>query len=109
MRHSASSSNQGVYLPLFQRPRRHGAIGLVLHGTLFCLIAFVSLLAFGLITPQWATPNPESAQWYIKLHAGLLWLLLALVAVHVALAINHLLRDKNAIFQRRLFASQRWR
>lgn len=58
---------------------------------------------FGLVTPQWALPDHDRAEQFFDIHSVLVWVLVALVGLHVLGAIKHLLIDRNGVFQRMLF------
>jgi cytochrome b561 len=62
---------------------------------------------FGLATPQWALPDHDTAEWFFDIHGVLIWVLVALVAVHVLGALKHLLIDKDGVFQRMGFGARR--
>ena len=62
---------------------------------------------FGLATPQWAQHDHDLAEQFLTVHGVLLWTLVALVALHVAGALKHLLVDKDQVFQRMWFAHRR--
>lgn len=62
---------------------------------------------FGIATPQWTAPDHDTAERYLTAHAVLLWTTVALVVVHVAAALKHLLADKDGVFQRMWFAPRR--
>jgi len=55
---------------------------------------------FGLPTPAWATPDHDLAERFFDIHSALVWVLVALVALHVLGGLKHLLIDKDSIFQR---------
>jgi cytochrome b561 len=55
---------------------------------------------FGKVTPRWAEPNHDLADQLFEIHGTLVWVLVALVALHVAGALKHWLIDKDGTFQR---------
>jgi cytochrome b561 len=55
---------------------------------------------FGLATPRWAAPDHDTAEQYFDIHSILIWVMVALVALHVLGALKHLLMDKDGVFQR---------
>lgn len=61
---------------------------------------------FGLPTPYWAGPDHDAAEWLFGIHSALVWLLLAVVGVHLMAAVKHLLIDKDGVFQRMWFGSK---
>lgn len=61
---------------------------------------------FGLATPRWALADHDLAEQFFTVHGVLLWMLVALLALHVLGALKHLLLDKDQVFQRMWF---RWR
>ena len=58
---------------------------------------------FGLPTPHWALPDHDRAELFFNVHSVLVWVLVALVSLHVLAALKHLLLDKNGVFQRMWF------
>ena len=62
---------------------------------------------FGINTPHWALPNHDLAEQFYGIHSVLVWVLTALVVLHVAGGLKHLLVDKDAIFQRMWFSPTR--
>jgi cytochrome b561 len=61
---------------------------------------------FGLATPRWALPDHDTAERFFDIHGVLIWVLVALVAVHVLGALKHLLIDKDGVFQRMGFGGR---
>lgn len=55
---------------------------------------------FGLATPPWALPDHDLAEQFFGIHSVLVWVLIALAALHVAGAMKHLLLDRDGVFQR---------
>ena len=62
---------------------------------------------FGRATPRWAEPNHDLAEQFFDVHGTLVWVLVALVALHVAGALKHWLIDKDGTFQRMGYARRR--
>ena len=62
---------------------------------------------FGLATPSWALPDHDTAERFFDIHGVLIWVLVAVVAVHVLGALKHLLVDKDGVFQRMGFGARR--
>jgi cytochrome b561 len=60
---------------------------------------------FGNNLPAWAMANHDTAEWFFDIHSTLIWVLAALVALHVAGALKHLLIDKDGTFTRMWFRS----
>jgi cytochrome b561 len=60
---------------------------------------------FGTSLPVWAVANHDTAEWFFDIHGAMIWVLLALVAVHVAGALKHLMLDKDGTFPRMWFRS----
>ena len=58
------------------------------------------LAFFGLHLPAWVTPDRPAAHQLFELHSTLVWVLVALVVVHVAAALKHLLVDRDDVFRR---------
>ena len=62
---------------------------------------------FGRATPRWAEPNHDLAEQLFDVHGTLVWVLVALVALHVAGALKHWLIDKDGTFQRMGYSRRR--
>jgi cytochrome b561 len=58
---------------------------------------------FGWKLPAWLVPDHDTAEQYFDLHGTLAWVLVALVVLHAAAAIKHLVKDKDGVFQRMWF------
>ena len=58
---------------------------------------------FGTNLPVWAVANHDTAEWFFDIHSTMIWMLAALVAVHVAGALKHLLLDRDGTFTRMWF------
>ncbi len=61
---------------------------------------------FGLATPRWAAPDHDTAESFYDIHSLLIWVLIVLVALHVAGALKHWLIDKDGVFQRMTFKAR---
>jgi cytochrome b561 len=59
---------------------------------------------FGLATPHWALPDHARAEQLFGIHSVLIWVLVALVGLHVLGALKHLMWDKDGVFQRMWFS-----
>ena len=55
---------------------------------------------FGLALPAWATPSDATAEWFFSVHSTTVWILVALVVLHVAGGLKHLVVDRDGVFQR---------
>lgn len=55
---------------------------------------------FGTPLPAWAVQNHDRSELLFSLHIGLAWVMVALIALHVAGALRHLLVDRDGVFQR---------
>jgi cytochrome b561 len=55
---------------------------------------------FGLALPAWAAPDRATAKQFFNIHSILVWVLVALVAMHVLAALKHLLLDGDEVFTR---------
>lgn len=55
---------------------------------------------FGLPLPAWAVPDHDTAERFFDLHGTLAWVLVALIVLHAAGGLKHLLVDKDGVFQR---------
>lgn len=55
---------------------------------------------FGSQLPAWVAQNHDLSEKLFSLHIGLAWVMLALISLHVAGALKHLLVDRDGVFQR---------
>jgi cytochrome b561 len=62
---------------------------------------------FGLHTPVWAQPNHDVAEQFFSIHSLIAWPLVALIVLHVAGALKHVLIDKDTVFRRMSFGRDR--
>jgi cytochrome b561 len=58
---------------------------------------------FGTNLPVWAVANHDTAEWFLDIHSAMIWMLVTLVAIHVAGALKHLLLDRDGTFTRMWF------
>jgi cytochrome b561 len=58
---------------------------------------------FGTPLPSLAARNHDTAELFFGLHSALAWVLVALIAFHVAGGLKHLVVDKDRVFQRMWF------
>ncbi|MBV9889391.1 MAG: cytochrome b/b6 domain-containing protein [Rhizobacter sp.] len=61
---------------------------------------------FGVATPRWTAPDPDLAEAWFAAHAVLLWTAVAVVLVHAAGAVRHLI-ERDGVFERMSFAPRR--
>ena len=90
----ASLTHVLLYLCLFLMPLS-GALGAAFskHGLAF----------FGHPLPRLVAPDHAMSERLFGLHGVVLWVLIALLALHVLAALKHLLIDKDGVFQRMWF------
>lgn len=101
-------------------PRWQVRLASIAHGLLYLLMVVIPVTGylgasytkagvawFGTATPRWATPDHDFAEQMFQIHGTLVWVLVALVALHVAGALKHWLVDKDNTFQRMSFRSRR--
>jgi cytochrome b561 len=55
---------------------------------------------FGLPTPAWALPDHDVAERFFSVHSFVAWPLAALILLHVAGALKHVLIDRDSVFRR---------
>ncbi len=55
---------------------------------------------FGTRLPAFGLPDHDVAERWYGLHSAVAWILVALIALHVAAGLKHLLVDKDGVFQR---------
>ena len=55
---------------------------------------------FGSQLPAWIAPNHDKSELFFSLHIALAWLMILLIALHVAGALKHLLVDRDGVFHR---------
>jgi cytochrome b561 len=58
------------------------------------------LAFFGIALPAGLTPDRKTAHQFFEIHSTLVWVLVALVALHVVAALKHLVVDRDAVFGR---------
>ena len=55
---------------------------------------------FGSQLPTWVAPNDDTSEMFFSVHIALAWLMVSLIALHVAGALKHLLIDKDGVVRR---------
>lgn len=55
---------------------------------------------FGIVLPQWGWASPALKQFFSAVHFGTVCLLMALIALHVAAALKHLLVNRDGVVAR---------
>jgi cytochrome b561 len=58
---------------------------------------------FGLKLPFWAANSRELSKLFFTIHSTLVWVLVAVIVIHVLAGFKHLLVDKDKVFQRMWF------
>jgi cytochrome b561 len=58
---------------------------------------------FGLRVPAWRTPDHATSELLFGIHQTIVWILVALVALHALAGLKHLLLDRDRVFQRMWF------
>jgi cytochrome b561 len=64
------------------------------------------LAFFGWTLPRWVAPDRSRAEQFFELHEALVWVTVALVALHALGALKHLLVDRDRVFQRMWFGGR---
>jgi cytochrome b561 len=72
-------------------------------GILGSLYSRDGLAFFGLPLSGWVTPTRATAKLFFNIHSIAIWVLVALVVLHVLGGLKHLLLDKDRVFQRMWF------
>ena len=98
-------------------PRWQRGLASVTHWLLYLLMVVIPITGylgashtksgvawFGRPTPAWATPDHDLAEQLFFVHGTLVWVLVALVALHVAGALKHWLIDRDGTFARMGYA-----
>jgi cytochrome b561 len=62
---------------------------------------------FGVVLPSWATKNVPTKDLMETIHAINSWVLVALIAIHIAAAAKHMLIDRDGVIRRMWFATRR--
>ena len=62
---------------------------------------------FGVPTARWRLPDHDLAEQFFGIHGVLVWVLVALIGVHVAGALHHLMRRKDGVFLRMTFGRRK--
>lgn len=55
---------------------------------------------FGMVLPQWGWASPPLKDFFSVVHFITVWLLMALIALHLAAALKHLLANRDSVFAR---------
>lgn len=58
---------------------------------------------FGVALPVWVVPDHDMAERFFGVHGAVAWLIVALVLLHAAGGLKHLLLDRDGVFQRMWF------
>lgn len=58
---------------------------------------------FGLRLPAWRAPDHDTAELFFAIHQTLVWILVALVALHALAGLKHLVLNRDRVFQRMWF------
>jgi len=58
---------------------------------------------FGQALPRWREPERDTAGFFFGLHETIVWVMVALVAVHALAGLKHALIDRDRVFQRMWF------
>lgn len=62
---------------------------------------------FGADTPRLGLPDHDLSEQFFGVHSAMVWVLVALVSVHVVGALHHMLRRKDGVFQRMIFGRKK--
>lgn len=113
MRHPAPPLPQSI-------PRWQRLAARVNHGLLYACLLLLPLTGylgssfsgypikyFGITLPDWGWAAPPLKQFFSTAHVAAVWLLMALVALHVAAALAHLLVNRDGVFGR-IWPGTRW-
>jgi cytochrome b561 len=73
---------------------------LPLAGLVGAMYSRAGLAFFGMAVPRWVTPARPLAKQFFNIHQALVWVLVALLVLHVAGGLKHLLVDKDEVFAR---------
>lgn len=100
-------------------PRWQVRIAAATHASIYLLLVLMPLTGylgashskagvpfFGLATPRWFAPDHDTAESFFGIHSALIWVLIVLVALHIAGALKHLLIDKDDVFHHMWFRSR---
>ena len=87
-RRAAAASHAGLYACMVVLP---------LSGYLGSSFSGYPVKLFGTTLPQWSAAWPAAKDFMSALHQGAAWLLMALVALHVAAALSHALRGDGIV------------
>ena len=91
---------QGRVAALTQAGLYLGMLALPVSGLLGAALSRSGLVFFGQKIVLWSVSDQSMAEKLFSLHSALVWGLLALLGLHVAAALKHLLLDKDGVFQR---------
>lgn len=98
-------------------PGWQARLAAITHGLLYLLMVVIPVTGylgaahtkadvswFGRALPRWTAPDHDLAEQFFDVHGTLVWVLVALVALHVAGALKHWLVDRDGVFQRMGYA-----
>ena len=78
-------------------------VAMPLSGYLGASYSKTGVQVFGMATPAWTVPNHDRAEQFFDIHSTLVWVLVALIGLHVLGALRHMLIDKDGLAQRMWF------
>ncbi len=61
------------------------------------------VIFFSLQLPRWRVADHDTAEFFFSIHSAIVWVMVALIALHVAGALKHLLINRDRVFQRMWF------
>ncbi len=102
-------------------PRWQARLASVVHGLLYLLMVAIPVTGYlgaahtkadvtwfnRIVVPRWTPPDHDLAEQLFSVHGTLVWVLVALVALHVAGALKHWLVDKDGVFERMGYSPRR--
>ena len=88
---AASATHWLLYLCMIVMPVT-GILGAAYHRS--------GLQFFSMSLPTWSDPDRQLSHFFFVIHSFTAWILVALMVVHAAAGLKHLLVDRDAVFQR---------
>jgi cytochrome b561 len=75
-------------------------LGMPLAGLLGSTFSGYPIKYFGITLPAWGYKSAPLKELFSSIHLGFAWVFMALIALHAAAALKHLLVDRDAVFWR---------
>lgn len=88
---AARANHAALYVCLLLMP---------LSGYLGSVFSGYPIKYFGIVLPQWGWASPTLKEFFSGVHLATVWVLMALIALHLGAALKHLLVNRDGVFAR---------